>query len=174
MRRPEIEVTPATAEHLDALIEGDHVFTERFGMTVEPGYMDLPDSPGIAEQALAFSKKALDDGTPAEWFSHLFVEPGENRVIGFGGYKGEPRESTVEIGYALAEAYRGAGRATEAARELIRRAQSAGVSRVIAHTLPERNPSIRLLERLGFRMAEEVVDPQDGTVWRWELALPAG
>ena len=174
MTGPPIEVTPATAEHLDALIEGDNVFTERFGITVEPGYMDLPEVPGIAERALAFSKKALDGGTPPEWFSHLFVEPGEKRLIGFGGYKGEPRESTVEIGYALAEAYRGAGRATEAARELIRRAQAAGVNRVIAHTLPERNPSTRLLERLGFRMAEEVVDPEDGTVWRWELEVSPG
>jgi RimJ/RimL family protein N-acetyltransferase len=169
-----IAVTPATMEHLDALIAGDEVFTERFGMTVEPGYMDLPDSPGIAQQALSVSRNALDGGTPSEWFSHLFVEPAENKLIGFGGYKGEPRDGTVEIGYALAEPYRGAGRATAAVRELIRRAHEAGVVRVIAHTLPEPNPSTRLLERLGFQLAAEVTDPEDEQVWRWELAIRAG
>jgi [ribosomal protein S5]-alanine N-acetyltransferase len=34
--------------------------------------------------------------------------------------------------------------------------------------LPERNPSVRILERLGFAHLGQVVDPEDGLVWRWE------
>jgi len=173
MSEPATEITPATIEHLNALLAGDEVFAERFGMPVEPLYMDLPDEPEIAEQALTWSKTMLEDGAPPEWHSHLFIEPGEPRLIGFGGYKGAPTDSTVEIGYALAPSYRGRGHATAAARELVRRARAAGVERVIAHTLPEHNASTRLLERLEFQLVDEVVHPDDGPIWRWELDLSA-
>ena len=171
MNEPATQVTPATIEHLDALLAGDEVFAERFGMPVEPLYMDLPDEPEMAEQALTWSKTVLEEGAPPEWQSHLFIEPDEPRLIGFGGYKGAPQDGAVEIGYALAPTYRGRGHATAAARELIRRAREAGLERVLAHTLPEHNPSTRLLERLGFDLAGEVADPDDGSVWRWELDL---
>ncbi|MGH7631966.1 MAG: hypothetical protein ACREOF_21740 [Gemmatimonadales bacterium] len=31
-----------------------------------------------------------------------------------------------------------------------------------------RNASARVLEKLGFRRLGEVIDPEDGPVWRWE------
>lgn len=40
--------------------------------------------------------------------------------------------------------------------------------RTRAHTLPERNASTRVLEKCGFTLVGEVVDPDDGVVWRWE------
>jgi RimJ/RimL family protein N-acetyltransferase len=40
---------------------------------------------------------------------------------------------------------------------------------VRAHTLPESNASTRVLTNCGFRKTAEVVDPDDGPVWRWEL-----
>jgi [ribosomal protein S5]-alanine N-acetyltransferase len=43
-----------------------------------------------------------------------------------------------------------------------------GVRIVRAHTLPERNASTRVLEKCGFEFTGEVVDPEDGPVWRWE------
>ncbi len=171
MNEPATHITPATIEQLDALLAGDEIFAERFAMPVAPLYMDLPDEPEVARQALTWSKTVLEDGAPPEWHSHLFVEPNEPRLIGFGGYKGVPRDSTVEIGYALAPSHRGRGHATAAARELVRRARAAGVERVVAHTLTEHNPSTRLLERLEFELAREVVDPDDGPIWRWELVL---
>jgi RimJ/RimL family protein N-acetyltransferase len=42
------------------------------------------------------------------------------------------------------------------------------VSLVCAHTLPEANASTRVLTRCGFRRIGEVIDPEDGLVWRWE------
>jgi hypothetical protein len=41
---------------------------------------------------------------------------------------------------------------------------------VRAHTLPERNASVRILEKLGFAHLGQIVDPEDGPVWRWERA----
>jgi len=42
------------------------------------------------------------------------------------------------------------------------------VQLVRAHTLPVSNPSTRVLLKCGFRDIGEVVDPEDGPVWRWE------
>jgi [ribosomal protein S5]-alanine N-acetyltransferase len=43
------------------------------------------------------------------------------------------------------------------------------VRRAIAHTLPERNPSTSVVRSVGMRFVDEVQDPDDGPVWRWEL-----
>jgi ribosomal-protein-alanine N-acetyltransferase len=75
----------------------------------------------------------------------------------------------VEIAYGLAPAYQGRGYATEAAQELVARTFASGlVRRVIAHTLPEQNASTRVLSRCGFARVGELIDPEDGLVWRWE------
>jgi len=39
---------------------------------------------------------------------------------------------------------------------------------VRAHTLAEANASTRVLAKCGFQRIGEVVDPDDGLVWRWE------
>jgi ribosomal-protein-alanine N-acetyltransferase len=41
--------------------------------------------------------------------------------------------------------------------------------RICAQTLPERNASTRVLEKLGFQMIAVVEHPQDGKVWEWDL-----
>jgi len=44
-----------------------------------------------------------------------------------------------------------------------------GQVRVVrAHTLPEANASTRVLTKCGFQRIGEVIDPEDGLVWRWE------
>jgi RimJ/RimL family protein N-acetyltransferase len=43
------------------------------------------------------------------------------------------------------------------------------VRTVIAHTLPEENASARVLRKSGFEWVGDVVDPEDGPVWRWEF-----
>ena len=45
------------------------------------------------------------------------------------------------------------------------------VRQVIAHTLPEPNASTRVLQKAGMTFAGEVIDPDDGRVWRWQSAL---
>jgi RimJ/RimL family protein N-acetyltransferase len=62
----------------------------------------------------------------------------------------------VEIGYWLGPAARGAGYATEAAkRALAHLVEAAPERRVVAHCLPANDKSLQVLERLGFRRAEE-------------------
>jgi ribosomal-protein-alanine N-acetyltransferase len=95
--------------------------------------------------------------------------------IGNCGFKGPPTtDGRVEIAYGLDEEYWGRGYATEAARALTAFALDADdVRTVIAHTLPEENASARVLRKSGFEWVGDVVDPEDGPVWRWEFRLAA-
>jgi ribosomal-protein-alanine N-acetyltransferase len=92
-------------------------------------------------------------------------------AIGSCGYKAPPgQEALVEIAYGIDRAYQGRGYATEAARALVAFAFGSGrVSLVIAHTKPAENASTHVLTKCKFQRVGEVVDPEDGLVWRWEL-----
>ncbi len=52
--------------------------------------------------------------------AYFIVHRADNRLIGDGGFKGRPNDrGEVEVGYAIIEAYRGQGYATEAARAFV-------------------------------------------------------
>ena len=91
-------------------------------------------------------------------------------VIGSAGFKGPPdAQGMVEIAYGVDPSCQGQGFATEAAGALLRYAAADPRVRLLrAHTLPEANASTRVLGKCGFVHIGEVVDPEDGPVWRWE------
>jgi RimJ/RimL family protein N-acetyltransferase len=99
------------------------------------------------------------------------VHRGGDTVIGSCGYKGPPgSDGVVEIAYGVNPEYQGRGYATEAAQALVARAFGTDrVRSVRAHTLPGPNASTRVLAKCGFEWVGEVVDPEDGLVWRWEI-----
>jgi len=99
------------------------------------------------------------------------VDRSTDEVVGGCGFKGPPGDGgTVEIAYWIDAPQQGRGYATEAASALVEYAVRSGRVRLVcAHTLPEANASTRVLTKCGFRHAGEVVDPEDGLVWRWEL-----
>ncbi len=107
---------------------------------------------------------------PRRWGTLLFLLSAPRRLVGWGGYKGEPKGRIVEFGYAIAPGERGKGYATAAARAMIDRAfASPEVSAVTAHTLAEENASTSVLRKLGFKKITEFLDPEDGPVWGWRL-----
>ncbi|WP_247233219.1 GNAT family N-acetyltransferase [Telluribacter sp. SYSU D00476] len=107
-----------------------------------------------------------------DWWTHLVLYVPDNMLIGSCGYKGEPdAEGVVEIGYEIRPSHRERGLATEAARGLIDHAFAHdSVRKVIAHTLSEESPSTSILKKLGFERTGDIQDPDDGIIWRWELA----
>ena len=114
----------------------------------------------------------LDGSTSADPWIHGFmlVHRISGGVIGRCGFKGPPEaDGVVEIAYGVAPEHQGKGYATEAAAALVSYAFSNGQVRVVrAHTLPESNASTRVLTKCGFRRIGEVIEPDDGLVWRWE------
>lgn len=91
------------------------------------------------------------------------------KVVGTCAFKGPPADGIVEIAYAVEPEEQGKGYATEAAQALAIYALAFSEVRVVrAHTLPEANASTRVLAKCGFQRVGEVIDPEDGPVWRFE------
>jgi len=114
----------------------------------------------------------VDSATSADPWIHGFalIQRADNAVVGSCGFKGPPNaDGAVEIAYGIDPNYRGNGYATEAAQALVTYAfKNSKVHMVSAHTLPETNASTRVLVKCGFKQVGEVIDPDDGPVWRWE------
>ncbi len=102
---------------------------------------------------------------------YFFIHSTDRKLVGSGGFKGKPDDAgTVEIGYAVASAYRGKGLATEAASGLIDFAFSNSQTQTVqAHTLAEENESVRVLRKVGMQFVKELYDPEDGNIWQWQL-----
>jgi [ribosomal protein S5]-alanine N-acetyltransferase len=165
-----IHLLPQTPAHVVAMRSGPDAYQQLSGHCLAEGLREMAGGPEVSPEFVARQLAAAPD----VWVhGFAIVETAENVVIGMCGYKGPPnQDATVEIAYGLAPAYQGRGYATEAARELTARAFATGqVRRVIAHTLPEPNASTRVLTRCGFIHVGEVIDPEDGLVWRWEKVI---
>lgn len=110
------------------------------------------------------------------WGGYFVIDEKTRQVVGSCAYKAPPDEQgMVEIAYFTYPDFEGEGYATAMALKLIEMAEAAPeVRRIIAHTLPERNASSRLLEKIGMRFVGEVVDPEDGPVWQWEVVPDRG
>jgi [ribosomal protein S5]-alanine N-acetyltransferase len=114
----------------------------------------------------------LESSGPVDPWIHGFVlvHRTDGNTIGNCGFKGPPgADGVVEVAYGVAPEHQGKGYATEAAAALVSYALGTGqVRSVRAHTLPDSNASARVLTKCGFRRIGEVVEPDDGLVWRWE------
>ena len=158
-----IRIEPVKREWAEALSHGNAEFTRRFGMPVEADLAGFPE-------ALPIITAAAQGDEPGQWGPHLFFGE-DGALIGNGGWKGPPVDGAAELGYAVAPARQGRGIATAVVRELVRRARVAGLQMVFAHTLAVESASTSVLTRCGFAKVAEVIDPDEGAVWRWELHL---
>lgn len=125
--------------------------------------------PEITAGVLIATVKLYDlVGFEEPWVCYLALEG--STAVGTCGFKSPPRDGRVEIAYFTFPDHEGRGVATTMASELIAvaRRRDPTVS-VAAQTLPERNASHRVLEKLGFVCAATIDDPEDGTVLEWRL-----
>jgi RimJ/RimL family protein N-acetyltransferase len=157
-----IRLLPVTADVHEALATREG-FRERFAA-------DVPHS---RETARAIARQSLDYheriGASFPWMGYFAIDGATNTVVGACGFKGGPDAGgAVEIAYSVFPEFEGRGHATASAHALYELAcTSPRVRTVLAHTLPERNASCRVLEKCGFTLEGEVTDPEDGRVWRW-------
>lgn len=156
-----VTIRPVAAADLEAFGRDPAEFSERIGSPLPAGWPQFPE-------AFEFTLNTLTEHPEqGEWWMHLFFDG--TRLVGSGGFVGPPDDGVVEIGYEVAPEFRGRGYATGAARAMVDKAVAAGVHTVIAHTMPDENPSTGVLRKVGFAFAGETSDPDEGTVWRWEL-----
>jgi len=107
-------------------------------------------------------------GFEPPWINFLALVDGA--VVGTCGFTSPPVDGRVEIAYFTFPDHEGRGLATAMARELVAISQRHDPSVLVtAHTLPGRNASHRVLEKLGFAYASTLEHPEDGTIWVWQL-----
>lgn len=168
-----LELRPYSPEHWLAMFEGEEAFHRSFGLRAANGLLALLASGEISPTWLA----QLREAKAADPWVHGFavIDRASSLVIGNAGFKGPPDDvGMVEISYGIAPMFQGKGCATEAARQLIALARRDPRVRLLrAHTLPENNASTRVLTKNSFAKIGEVIDPEDGLVWRWERTSTA-
>jgi len=160
-----LKLLPHAPAHLIALLESARSYEDASGMSVADELHDF-----LAGASPEYRAHLLAAPSPDPWkFGFAVMHSAEKIVIGMCGFKGPPgTDNTVEIAYGIATKYQCRGYATEAAMALVGYAFEQGVHTVVAHTLPERNASTSVLRKSGFTCIGEVIDPEDGRVWRWE------
>jgi [ribosomal protein S5]-alanine N-acetyltransferase len=132
------------------------------------GEAELAD-PAVAGQFAGEMAAIAASSHVAPWCGYVARRDG--RAVGFGGFKGEPVDGVVEIGYLTFPPYEGTGVASDVTAQMLNTARDAGAKRVIAHTLPEENASTGVLRHNGFEQTGKAHDPDEGAVWRWECSL---
>jgi len=147
-----VTLIPATVVLVDAELEGAERLAAEIGASLPP---DWP--PEHHDRAtLEHTRDALGDPAAAGWWLHYFVS--DAQLAGVGGFVGPPRDGVVELGYSVVPSLRRRGIATAAVAGLIERAHDRGAHTVTANTLPELEPSIGVLRKLGFEPAEPARD----------------
>ena len=144
--------------------EDPTIFATEHGVTFG---VDLEAVRTIGTQTVALLERT---GASPPWTGYLAVDWTQRAIVGTCGYTAPPDAvGQVEIAYFTFPAYEGNGYASAMARFLVDRAATATeVRHICAHTLPERNASARILEKLGFAQTGQAIDPDAGSVWRWE------
>src|SRR5687768_2623630 len=135
-------------------------------------WVDAMSPDDRAEVSSEWLERVRNTTAPDPWTCGFKIVHRETGLaVGSCAFKGPPdSDGVVEIAYGVKPEHQGNGYATEAAAELVKFAFASGtVHTVRAHTLREQNASTRVLARCGFQNVGEVVEPDDGLVWRWEL-----
>ena len=162
-----IHLVRPSVELLDAALAGDDVLARVIGHDVAPGWATFREALQPTRDAVAAAP--LDFA----WGTRFFVADGPRRLVGWGGFRGSPRDGVVELGYEIAVAERGRGFATQATFAMLAEAFAYdAVTTVIAHTLPELNASNRVLEKAGF-VFDRPMSVDGESVWRFMLR-PSG
>jgi len=167
---PRLTLVAYTPEQLLALIEHPERFEEVAALTPADGLRGFYVSGEVSPHWLDALRASVGHGPNAWRHGFWVVEKETGQIVGGAGFKGAPDAAgMVEIAYGIVPSREGRGYATEAARALIHFAGHDPRVRLIrAHTRPEANASTRVLTKCGFVQIGEVVDPEDGPVWRWE------
>lgn len=155
---PRLDLVAATFQHIVAEADDPERLGTMLGARVPA---DWPP-PLNDEHSQRFFMDGLREAPGAVgWFMWYFVQREEPRtVVGNGGFKGEPADGTVELGYSMIPAFQRRGFASEAADALVRWAfRDSRVQRVVAETFPDLEGSLGVLRKTGFVPCGGALEP---------------
>jgi ribosomal-protein-alanine N-acetyltransferase len=161
-----LELKPLPAPAAAVLPENRPEASRHLGVQLAPEWPQA-DLLGVLRRQAAASEESERYGV---W---VMIERDSGSVVGDIGFHGPPDDAgTIEIGYSVIPDRRRHGYATEAAHALVKWALSQlGVHLLVAGCDPDNVPSIRTLERIGFRRSGEA----NGEIrWRYGDHLDEG
>lgn len=163
---PRLRIVSCDDTLFDAIRMGNNTLARVMGVNVPKKWTDFRDTFTPSYHRWKAHPPLRD------WWVYLVIYVPENILIGSCGYKGEPdANGVVEIGYEIIPSFRQKGLGAEMAKGLLDHAFShSAVRKVIAHTLAEENPSVKILESIGFKQTEDVSDADEGLLWKWEIS----
>ena len=160
-----------SAQFIDLILSGKRAEAERaLGATVPDDWPDDDD-----RWLLRLRREQISaDESSAPWLVRAVVDRKNARMLGHIGFHGPPDDrGTVEIGYTIFADHRRRGFAEEAVRALIEWAhEHAGVTRFRASVAPHNEPSLRLIDKLGFFQTGVQWDERDGEELVFEVNYP--
>lgn len=119
----------------------------------------------VAKRALAY----LEQGKSAFWCSTFFViRKSDSCIVGGCGFRSEPVNGVVEIGYAIAGSCQGQGLASAAIHSLIDLAFATDeVIQVVAQINLNNFASARVVEKLGFVAGDTILEDDGEPAVQW-------
>ncbi|MDX2048251.1 MAG: GNAT family N-acetyltransferase [Chitinophagaceae bacterium] len=141
-------------------------------MTLAPIHIDedqtkeIYANPDCREIFKSYPDYYYKTGYNPPWIGYFVIR--DDKVVGVGGFTGQPADGRVEIAYYTFKEYEGQGIASFTCRQLISIAKTADPGIIItAKTSPEKNASAKVLERNGFEFSGMVQDEGIGDAWEW-------
>lgn len=94
----------------------------------------------------------------------------DRKLVGSAAFKGKPVDGKVEIAYGTFERFRKMGYGSLICHELVSLSlMTDPLVKVTARTLPDNEPSKKVLRKNGFIYVGMVNDGDDGNVCEWEF-----
>jgi RimJ/RimL family protein N-acetyltransferase len=168
-RAPRVRIVHLTAPVFRALADGDLATAN--ALAPVPLSTDFAD-PQWRAVWLRRSRQVEEDPASATWVTGVIWDEQHRIAVGRAGFHGPPDPSgMVEIGYAVAPAFRRRGYARAALEVLLRRAVVApDVQTVRVSIAPDNRASLRLASQYGFTEVGEQWDDEDGLEIVYEVA----
>ncbi len=114
--------------------------------------------------------KELEASKEPAWYSFFLFVTDENQAVGSGGFRGQPENGRVEVGYGVAKSFQGQGVATRAIAQVVEFAFKVEQNcEVFAETSVTNIASRRVVEKVGFQPIGQRDTASDGVVDQWLL-----
>ena len=157
---PRLTLVAVTLEMIDAELGDLAGLARLLGAEISEGW----PPPLNDENTMKWTRDHLaanpDNGGWGTWYMLLRRDGAQPLLMGIGGFKGKfVAPHTCEVGYSVMEAQQRRGYASEFVHALVEWAFAhAEIERVVAHTLPELAPSIRVLEKNDFVLSSATLE----------------
>jgi ribosomal-protein-alanine N-acetyltransferase len=163
-----LELQALTAEIIDALLAAD---AQQLLVRTGSRFPEPVGPPPLTADALApLARRLENDPKQLGWCGWLVVRRGARQAVGAVFAHWPDQDGVSVVGYTLYSGFERQGFATEAMRALLDWAFAEPRLEIARATVPPWHaPSLRVVERLGFRRVGTATDPEAGEVVVFEL-----